>query len=109
MKCENCGSSDLVWDRKNGNIVCSNCGLVIETIYDNTLINTEDEYIIISPNLFNNIRKETKDFIFNKFRKNIIYINGIKHIIHEDSLIALDLVSRNLKVKKIYENINKLG
>jgi uncharacterized Zn finger protein (UPF0148 family) len=33
MKCPYCGSEELVWDYKNGAVVCSSCGCIVDTIY----------------------------------------------------------------------------
>ena len=34
MKCPYCGSSNLIWDSNSGNVVCADCGSVLDTIYD---------------------------------------------------------------------------
>jgi len=109
MKCENCGSDNIVWDRRNGSVVCSNCGLVLDSIYDNSLSFSDEDTIIISPNFIDNIKEETKKFLSNKTHKNTVYINGSPHIISESGLIALDLISRSVKAKKVYETIENSG
>ncbi|MEZ0290886.1 MAG: TFIIB-type zinc ribbon-containing protein [Sulfolobales archaeon] len=32
-RCPSCGSEDVVWDYQRGEVICSSCGLVIDTIY----------------------------------------------------------------------------
>jgi len=34
MPCPNCGAEALVWDYEHGYIVCSNCGVVIEQMFE---------------------------------------------------------------------------
>ncbi|HDD25809.1 MAG TPA: TFIIB-type zinc ribbon-containing protein [Acidilobales archaeon] len=43
MKCPECGSVELVWDYKGGCVVCSACGLVIDSIYVNQVNGFRDE------------------------------------------------------------------
>jgi transcription initiation factor TFIIIB Brf1 subunit/transcription initiation factor TFIIB len=33
MRCPCCGSEELVWDYKNGAVVCSSCGCIVDIIY----------------------------------------------------------------------------
>ncbi len=42
-KCPECGSTSILWDYKNGIIVCSNCGLVIDNVYDYTVYYNQDQ------------------------------------------------------------------
>lgn len=34
MKCHECGSTNIMWDYRTGSIVCCNCGLVLDIIYE---------------------------------------------------------------------------
>lgn len=40
-ECGYCGSQDVVWDFKNGFIVCSSCGSVLERIYSSPSVRAE--------------------------------------------------------------------
>ncbi len=42
MECPYCGSRQLVWDTSNGYVVCSECGSVVDTIYDYTPTTTRN-------------------------------------------------------------------
>jgi transcription initiation factor TFIIIB Brf1 subunit/transcription initiation factor TFIIB len=112
MKCDNCGSIYLIWDYKNGNVVCSMCGLVVESIYEGQYMQSQEDIIIISNNI--NIKLITKKYLkilsYNKiFKNNYININNKIKFYSKEAEIALDFLSRNNKVKLIYEKLNNTG
>jgi len=47
MKCWYCGSEDVVWDYRTGSVVCRNCGLVLDMIFDASTGFVEDEVAVL--------------------------------------------------------------
>ena len=45
MKCPNCGCKELMWDFQRGDVVCTNCGLVL------------DKILILSNNVSNQVKE----------------------------------------------------
>ncbi|MEM0187805.1 MAG: TFIIB-type zinc ribbon-containing protein [Saccharolobus sp.] len=57
MKCQVCGSTEIVWNEEKGEIVCSNCGVVIDSIYYDSVDRFSVNEIVIDNNLyFNDIK-----------------------------------------------------
>ncbi len=52
MECPVCGSNEIVWDNKNGEVVCSNCGIIIDNIYYSGRNESESTETIIISNKF---------------------------------------------------------
>jgi len=47
MKCWYCGSEDVVWDYRTGSVVCRNCGLVLDVIFDDSSKFVEDGVAVL--------------------------------------------------------------
>ncbi len=45
MQCPWCGSRRIVWDMERGEVVCSDCGTVIDRIYVNQINISDPEYL----------------------------------------------------------------
>ncbi len=60
-RCPECGSTSILWDYKNGSIVCGDCGLVIDNIYDYTYrIQEQNDYYNCKPKLISDYQYITK-------------------------------------------------
>ncbi|BFH73357.1 TFIIB-type zinc ribbon-containing protein [Sulfurisphaera javensis] len=113
MKCPYCGSENLVWDYKNGNLVCTECGSVLDKIYsyDNYQDNNEEIILVtksLYPDFFQKIERITK---YNKVRtvkrkglEKIIVYNG--SLLRESSLNALKAIENNEKLLLLYDIID---
>ncbi|MFP3198115.1 MAG: TFIIB-type zinc ribbon-containing protein [Sulfolobaceae archaeon] len=130
MECPYCKSKNLVWDYKNGVIVCSSCGLVVDQIFDQSVYNDyNDEIENISSSKYitpqeiflnkslNFVSKTNKILDINikvnrvkKSRKNfeekLIFYNG--SIIRESSLIPLKYIENNEKLFIVYDFIDRI-
>lgn len=128
MECPYCKSKNLVWDYKNGVIVCSSCGLVVDQIFDQSAYNdyeieniSSSKYIIpqeIYLNKSSNFISKTNKILdinikvnrVKKSRKNfeekLIFYNG--SIIRESSLISLKYIENNEKLFIVYDFIDRI-
>lgn len=111
MECPYCGSTEIIWDSK-GEIVCANCGSVLDRVY--TTSTTYEEQVAqpsIQYGLFCKIAKREREFkkMFGRnagrWRKTVIY-NGAH--VRETSLPATKLIESNEKFLIIYDFINNL-
>ncbi len=61
IRCPECGSTSILWDYKNGSVICGNCGLVIDNIYDYTHRSREqNDYYSYKPRLISDYQRITK-------------------------------------------------
>jgi len=114
MKCPYCGSSEIVWDYKTGDMVCSKCASVIDKIYYDNLYETSDD-VVITPkyayyNFFKKLERlnEYKEKIKKnkrKLRKTIIY-NGSS--IKESSLNTMKILENNERLLILYDIMDTL-
>lgn len=114
MKCPYCGSINLIWDIKNGTVVCMDCATVIDKIYyEGTLSSSEDEIILDFNKL--KVSDKTKKFlseldrITNNNKKFKIDIYGKTRYFSEDGLAALQILEVDKKVKRIYNLLTEKG
>jgi len=112
MKCPYCGSTEIIWDSKGGNVVCANCGSVLDRVY---ITSTAYEEQVAQPSiqyeLFYEIVKREREFkrVFNrngsKWRKIVVH-NGA--LVRETSLPAMKLIESNERFLIIYDFVNSL-
>ncbi len=84
LVCPECHSTNIIWDHKNGYVVCTNCGLVLDRIYvehlDKTIIkDTKLNNKSLISNVFNK-RKRRQEYRKrnNRLRKITKILNEIK-------------------------------
>ena len=102
VKCPYCGSSNLIWDNKSGDIICAVCGSVIDKIYCESA-DIEEEIVIASSEVFKKHREQLKKIKETREKKMVIY-NG--SLIKESSLNAMKLIENNEKLLIIYDIID---
>ncbi|AWR97242.1 hypothetical protein DFR86_06505 [Acidianus sulfidivorans JP7] len=111
MQCPYCGSTNLIWDEKNGCIVCRDCATIIDSLYDFDQYNTTE--IVIDFNKLN-IRKSTINFLslldnINNKNKYKIDINNKNKYITEDGIYALQLLKMNKTAEEIFNKLTETG
>ncbi|AAY80049.1 TFIIB-type zinc ribbon-containing protein [Sulfolobus acidocaldarius] len=122
MECPECKSREIVWDYKCGNLVCSNCGLVLDKIYDDHNY-IDNEIMIKIQSTFTNvtiltykdkIEKIDKIIKFNsklskkqlpKSRKLLNYNNAI---IRSSSATIIKYLDFNEKLLLVYDIIDTI-
>jgi len=108
MRCPYCGSEELVWDYKNGVVVCSSCGCIVDTIYvsqPRTSSRGGSSRAVEKPYrlqraLKKSIVKEAKRR-FELEKRGYIFVNG--RAVHLRSLAALKNTELNSDVKKLVD------
>jgi len=117
MKCPNCGFDELIWDTKSGSVVCPNCGLVIDQIYEDSVVNVDEDIITGSykPGHYLTLNKKETEILRNIITKNLkskssskkaIYYNG--NIINSDSLNAIKFLENNELLLIIFDIVNNI-
>ena len=114
MKCPYCGSNEIIWDYKTGDVVCLRCASVIDKVFYTDQYETADE-ITITPkfayyDFFKKLERynQYKDKIVKneeKTRKMVIY-NGA--LIRESSLSAMKIIENNERLLILYDVIDSL-
>ncbi|ARM75882.1 TFIIB-type zinc ribbon-containing protein [Acidianus manzaensis] len=111
MQCPYCGSTNLLWDIKNGTVICRDCASVIDSMYDYERYNNNE--IVIDFNKLT-INQNTKEFL--SILDNIRYKNKYKidlsnknKYLTEDGIYALQLLNMDTSVRKIYDELTKYG
>lgn len=111
MKCPYCGSLELVWDDKSGDVVCANCGSVIDKVYYlGGLFYNDDETIPITVGL--NVPTSVKKYkeqlrlIKRKRKREMVIYNG--SFIKESNLNVMKLIENNERLLIIYDIIDSL-
>ena len=94
MKCPYCGSENLVW--REGQVVCSSCGSVIDRIYDGASF---FEPIKPKPATKYTVEKEEIPIY-----KDVVLDNGA--VIRAESLPAIKLIESNELFLIIYDVVN---
>ena len=58
MICPYCGSKELIWDYSSGYIICSDCGSVLDRIYEQTLLRLNEglEDSVVSSSIKGNVK-----------------------------------------------------
>ncbi|BFI75311.1 TFIIB-type zinc ribbon-containing protein [Sulfurisphaera ohwakuensis] len=114
MKCPYCESENLVWDYKNGNLVCTSCGSVIDKIYYEDSTSYEESVYFPETLYFDFFSKTKRIKEFknktlkgrrNKLQSTVIY-NG--SLIKETSLNAMKFLENNEKLLLLYDTIDNL-
>jgi len=107
MKCQCCGSEELVWDYKNGAVVCSSCGCVADIIYDAHTYSNNGSVNRVAERLYRLQRMVRRKMVkeamkrFELEKRGYILVNGV--VIHSRSLAALRIVESNSAVKEHVE------
>ena len=94
MRCPYCGSDKLVW--RDGQIVCSSCGSVIDRVYDG--ISFFEPPAPKSGTKYKVAKEEFPTWT------NVVYYNGA--VVREDSLPALKLIESSEIFLLVYDMIN---
>jgi len=80
MECPECKSQKLVWDYKRGDVICSSCGLIVDTIYVNHNHLSKDNELTFKEKKYNGERKVLKmlahDDIAKKFNLYMNFLNN---------------------------------
>ncbi|BCU70588.1 TFIIB-type zinc ribbon-containing protein [Stygiolobus caldivivus] len=125
MECPYCKNKDLIWDYKNGIIVCSSCGSVIDQIfeqYENAVdepVNVANYKSVYEPFILKSLSiKNRTDAIVNKnikrnrlgklkrsVEEKFIFYNG--SVVRESSIIPLKYIENNEKLLIIYDLIER--
>jgi len=111
MKCPYCGSSEIIWDYKTGDMVCSTCASVIDKIYYDNLCEASDDLVVTPKYAYYDFFKKLerlnkyKEKNKKKIRKMIMY-NGSS--IKESSLSAMKIVENNERLLILYDIMDTL-
>lgn len=111
MKCPYCGSENLVWDYEHGNIVCSECGSVIDQIYSDFEF-IDNEPVVTSLSYYIDFKKKLDTYnrlkqLEDKIKKSkLVIYNGSN--VKETSLNALKLIENNEKLLILYDVIDNI-
>jgi len=112
MKCPLCGSTNIIWKSREGIIVCSDCGLVIDDkAYDYYPVYFDKE-IKKTINLLKSKNSETNNYriIRNKIETVNNYKPSVKQCITKNNnVLALELLKMNSRALKIYNILNDNG
>jgi transcription initiation factor TFIIIB Brf1 subunit/transcription initiation factor TFIIB len=111
MKCPSCGSANIVWKSKEGMIVCSDCGLVIDDkVYDYRPTYLNEVKSTTSSLQYNNEKIDNCKIIAKKVRiLNNYKPNGSQSIAKSNNILALELLKMNSNALKIYNVMNDKG
>ncbi|QGA54921.1 transcription initiation factor IIB family protein [Sulfolobus sp. E5-1-F] len=105
MECPVCGSSEIIWDNKNGEVVCSNCGTIIDSIYYSEQNEPESTETIIINNKF-----YKDEILIKKLRiKNFLKNNRIENKKTDRYEIILRSILLDSQYKKIYKVLYNEG
>lgn len=99
MKCPQCGNDKLVWDFERGEVVCPYCGLVIDTIYYDTIY-------------YEKSKEHSNNKIGNRDQKYIISVEEVHDINYnsrDKNRYKLDIISRDKNLEKVYKDLENLG
>jgi uncharacterized Zn finger protein (UPF0148 family) len=108
MRCPYCGSEELVWDYKNGAVVCSSCGCIVDTIYvsqprasggGGSPRAVEKPYRLQRALKKSIVREAKRRFELEK--KGYVFVNG--RAVHLRSLAALKNTELNSDVKRLVD------
>ena len=114
MKCPYCGSSELIWDYKTGDVVCSKCASVIDKIYYTDLYEISDDITVTSKYVYYDFFRKFKRYNEykrkiekneKKIRKIVIY-NG--SLIKESSLNVMKIIENNERLLILYDIMDSL-
>ncbi|AAK40619.1 transcription initiation factor IIB family protein [Saccharolobus solfataricus] len=100
MQCPACGSNEIIWDNKNGEIVCSNCGTIIDNIYYNGQNESESTEIISINNKFYKDDIQVKELRVKNFLKN--------NRIETKKIDQYEIILRSMLLDSQYKKIYKL-
>ena len=127
MECPYCKSKNLIWDYKNGTIVCADCGAVLDQIYDESSSFEEMEsisgrYVSIYENFLSNYKSivdRTNRIITENIKRNnrynkaqkfdkdrFLFYNG--SIVRESSFLPLKYIENNERLLIIYDFIDRI-
>ncbi|AWR94450.1 TFIIB-type zinc ribbon-containing protein [Acidianus brierleyi] len=112
MKCPSCGSTNIIWKSKEGIVVCSDCGLVIDDkAYDYYPIYFDKEIKnTINSLQSKNMERDSYRVISKKIKiTNNYNINRNQNVAKSNNIIALELLKMNSSALKIYNVINDNG
>lgn len=109
VKCPNCGSSEIAWDSKTGDVICQHCGFVIDKIYHGVPY-YDDERVsyYLDEEFLKKLKrvKEWKERIENAREKKMVFYNGA--LIKESSLPALKLIESDERLLILYDIIDSM-
>ena len=114
MKCPYCGSSEIIWDYKTGDLICSKCASVIDRIYYADLSETSDDIVLIHKYAYYDFFRKLERYneyknkiekLEKKSRKMVMY-NG--SLIKESSLNAMKILENNEKLLILYDIMDSL-
>lgn len=109
MKCPYCGSNNIIWDDKNGEIICASCGSVLDKIYYGEIYDESDPQVTLPKSAFPEFYKKvkrTKTWRRPVMRRRVVLYNG--GYIRELSLNAVKLIENNEKFLILYDIIDRL-
>jgi uncharacterized Zn finger protein (UPF0148 family) len=108
MRCPYCGSEELVWDYKNGAVVCSSCGCIVDTIYvsqPRASGRGGSSRAVEKPYRFEKrLRREAVREALKRFeleKRGYVFVNG--RAVHLRSLAALKNTELNSDVKRLVD------
>ena len=108
MECPYCKSRNIIWDYTRGEIVCGNCGSVLDKIYSYAE-DHDEEPVFITKNSYIDFYKKaerTKKWVERIMGKRIVMYNG--SYIREASLNVTKIIESNEKYLIIYDVINNI-
>jgi len=114
MKCPYCGSSEIIWDYKTGDIICLRCASVIDKVFYADQYETADETIITPKSAYYDFFRKLERYkqYIDKMEKNrekvrkMVTYNGA--LIRESSLDAMKIIENNEKLLILYDVIDSL-
>lgn len=97
--CFSCGSKNLIWDYKNGFIVCTECGVVQEKIIINQTYTPNDQAIDGKNGYWNFIRKKEKTY--KKYMELHRKLHKLKRKLEIDEKAFLNSMNMHSQIKTL--------
>lgn len=103
MKCQNCGSLDVEWRYERGELVCRNCGLIIDIIMEKPLNKIENNSFI----LWRSYRRyiKNKERSYEKFSKLRSKIKNRDDLFIDPCVFTDYLLHSHVKGRRIYKSL----
>ncbi|BDB97169.1 TFIIB-type zinc ribbon-containing protein [Saccharolobus caldissimus] len=103
LSCPVCGSSEIIWNEKKGEVVCGVCGTVIDIIYSYSMTESDTEEIVIDNKYYKDEIK-IKESRVKEFMKNE---NNIRKINEYEIILNSMLLDKKYRI--IYKILNEEG
>ena len=109
MKCPYCGSKNIIWNEESGEVVCANCGAVLDRIYYAGSYQGDSETVTIPKSAFPDFYKKVeriKKWRRPAMKRRVVLYNG--RYIRELSLNAVKIIESDEKYLILYDIIDSL-